>query len=165
MSLTLSTQGSVELDDHLRATVLDNAGTLVCFRLGPDDANHLAPQLGREHQDFNPSQLTQLAVGEAWVKMQSAHGGDALHLRTYSAPEPIGNPDAVRKQSRQHYTRPVQQVADYIRMVTAHTTSKPKRKTRRQHRMPTVPQVADYIARVNAEPATPEPPTKRERER
>ena len=70
----------------------------MCFRLGADDARHLAPLFDREHQDFNPHVLYNLALAEAWCR------GSFL----YPDRSPLTYPDAdkVRQQSRRHYSRP-----------------------------------------------------------
>lgn len=136
MSLTLATQGTADLDPQLRASILDNVGSLICFRLGPDDAAELAPQFAREHQAFNHAGLMHLHVGEAWARVQAPHGGGTHHLLTDPPPPPVGDPTAVRQQSRQAFTRPVAAVAGYIRTVTAHTTVEPSRLRRPRKRLP-----------------------------
>ena len=126
ISLTLATQSLSELDDGVRAAIMANVGTRVCFQLSPDDAALFAPLLNREHQTFNPHRLTQLGVGEAYVKMRGEHGGDAHHLFTQPSPERRSDPENVRKQSRQHYARARDTVAAYIARVTSHGQLKVK---------------------------------------
>jgi hypothetical protein len=97
-SVTVATQFLDRLEPEARQAVLGSTETLVCFRLGPDDARHLAPLFDREHQKFNAQLLYNLALGEAWCR------GSFLYperdLLTYRDAE------NVRRQSRRHYARP-----------------------------------------------------------
>ena len=70
----------------------------MCFRLGPDDAEHVAPLFDREHQQFNPHVLYNLKLGEAYCR----------NSFLYPDPNPQTYPDAenARRQSRRHYGRP-----------------------------------------------------------
>jgi hypothetical protein len=86
------------LQPEAQQAVLGSTGTLVCFRLGPADALHLAPLFDREHQHFNPHVLYNLELGEAWCR------GSLLYPDSH--PKTFPNPDNVRKQSRRHYSRP-----------------------------------------------------------
>ena len=97
-SVTVATQFLDRLGPEARQAVLGSTETLVCFRLGPDDARHLAPLFDREHQHFNSHVLHNLALGEAWCR----------NSFLYSDQEPLTYPDAhiVRQQSRRHYARP-----------------------------------------------------------
>ena len=70
----------------------------MCFRLGPDDARHLAPLFDREHQEFNPHVLYNLALGEAWCR--------GSFLYPDRNPLTYRDADKVRQQSRRHYSRP-----------------------------------------------------------
>ena len=97
-SVTVATQFLDRLEAEARQALLGSTETLVCFRLGPDDARHLAPLFDREHQHFNPHVLYNLNMGEAWSR------GSLL----YPDLEPSAYRDAgnVVRQSRRHYARP-----------------------------------------------------------
>ena len=101
-SVTVATQFLDRLETEARQAVLGSTETLVCFRLGPDDARHLAPLFDREHQHFNPHVLYNLELGKAWCR------GSFL----YPDLNPLTYPgaDKVRQQSRRHYARPRHQV-------------------------------------------------------
>jgi hypothetical protein len=96
-SVTVATQFLDRLHQEARQAVLGSTETLVCFRLGADDARHLAPLFDREHQHFNAQLLYNLELGEAWCR------GSFL----YPDRDPPTYRDAqnVRQQSRRHYAR------------------------------------------------------------
>ena len=97
-SVTVATQFLDRLETEARQAVLGSTETLVCFRLGPDDARHLSPLFDREHQHFNPHVLYNLNLGEAWCRASFLYPD--VSPRTY--------PDVhhTRQQSRRHYGRP-----------------------------------------------------------
>ena len=68
VGLVLATQSVAVLDDHLRAQVLGNAGTLVSFLVGADDAEILSLEFGG---DFPPRTLMRLGLGEMVVRQGS----------------------------------------------------------------------------------------------
>ena len=98
VSVTVATQFLDNLEPEARAAVLSSTETLVCFRLGPDDARHLAPLFDREHQHFNPHVLYNLNLGEAWCR--------SSFLYPDLTPATLPYAQYTRKQSRRHYARP-----------------------------------------------------------
>ena len=96
-SVTVATQFLDRLENEARQAILGSTETLVCFRLGPDDAEHLARLFNREHQQFNPHVLYNLKLGEAFCRGTFLHPDP--NPRTYPDPE------LVRQQSRRHYAR------------------------------------------------------------
>ena len=101
-SVTVATQFLDRLETQARQAVLGSTETLVCFRLGPDDAQHLAPLFDREHQHFNAHVLYHLELGQAFCR----------NAFLYPDPTPQTYPDVenARRQSRRHYARPRSQV-------------------------------------------------------
>jgi hypothetical protein len=97
-SVTVATQFLDRLEAEARQALLGSTETLVCFRLGPDDARHLAPLFDREHQHFNPHVLYNLRMGEAWSRGSFLYPD--LDPPTYQ------DADNVVRQSRRHYARP-----------------------------------------------------------
>jgi len=65
VTLVLATQSLAAMDPETRAAILANVGTLVCFRVGADDAEIVARELAGE---FRPEQLMDLEVGERVVR-------------------------------------------------------------------------------------------------
>jgi hypothetical protein len=98
VSVTAASQYLDRLEPEAQQAILGSAGTLACFRLGPDDARHLAPLFDREHQHFNPYALYNLNPGQAWCR-------DAF-LYPQLTPLPSAYVQHTRKQSRRHYARP-----------------------------------------------------------
>ena len=107
VSVTVVTQHLAALSDATRAALLGNAHTLCCYRMGPEDAELLAPAFDRAQQTFNPYALQHLERGEAMVRI----GGDDASLVQIPVPEPgRGNVKAIKKQSRLHYGVPREKV-------------------------------------------------------
>jgi hypothetical protein len=98
VSVTAVTQFLDRMDIAARQAILGSTETLVCFRLGPDDAAQLAPLFDREHQQFNAQVLVHLELGQAWCR--------GSYLSPDRAPLTYPGADAVRRQSRRHYARP-----------------------------------------------------------
>jgi energy-coupling factor transporter ATP-binding protein EcfA2 len=66
LSVTLANQYLAQLPDGTRAAILGNVGTLICFRVGPEDAALLSRQFGN---DFMPSEFQDLANHDVLVQM------------------------------------------------------------------------------------------------
>ena len=66
VGLTLAHQYLHQLDDEVRHSVLGNAGTLVSFRLGPEDANVIAQEM---QPVFNTLDLLNLPNHHFYVKL------------------------------------------------------------------------------------------------
>ena len=93
LSITAANQHTGQLSQAFRESVLNNAGTLAAFRVGPDDAELLA----RKFQ-CDPSGFLDLGVGELAVNGRFA--------RTYAPPPPRGRAAAVKARSAERYGRP-----------------------------------------------------------
>ena len=97
-SIVVATQFLDRLHPEAKQAVLGSAETLVCFRLGPDDAAHLAPIFDRAQQHFNPYVLHNLELGQAWCR--------GSYLYPEVAPQTYPDAENARRQSRRHYGRP-----------------------------------------------------------
>jgi len=104
LALVLAHQFLGQLPDHLRQAVIGNAGSLVAFRVGAEDAPLLAAELGIE----TASTLCDTSNFSAWIKLM--HGGlpsDARPIATLpSQPDFADRFEAVRARSRARYARP-----------------------------------------------------------
>ena len=112
LSLVLAHQFMAQLPESLRHAVLGNAGSLIAFRIGAEDAEVLAPELGIEHA----LTLTDTANFSAWAKLMSRNAPtDAMPIRTL-LPEPpfSGRAQAVIARTRARYTRPRKQIEKAI---------------------------------------------------
>ncbi len=100
-----------QLPEHLRLALIGNASTLVCFRVGAEDAPLLAAELGLG----NPSTLVEIANHHAWTKF-TVNGlpTDPRPIATVYPQIARGRLDAVRNATRATYLRPRKWVEDRI---------------------------------------------------
>ena len=108
MSLTLAHQFLGQLPPLLRKAVLGNSGSVVVFRVGAEDADALAPELGIQ----SPSALCDLPNYEAWVRLIRDGNPTGSFLLSTDAPE-LGSDShaaAVIARTRARYTRPRKKV-------------------------------------------------------
>ncbi|MEK7384392.1 MAG: hypothetical protein AAB262_14040, partial [Elusimicrobiota bacterium] len=66
LGLVLANQHLEQLDDRLRAALFGNAGSLVVFRVGADDARVLAPEFAPE---IDATDLARLGRHEIALKL------------------------------------------------------------------------------------------------
>ena len=107
VSITAVTQQLSGLEEQTRAALLGTAHTLICFRLGIEDAPLLAPGFDRAFQEFNPYTLRHLERGEAVVRSGSR---DAELIDMPLPTARTCDPKVVKKQSRRHYGNPREEV-------------------------------------------------------
>lgn len=102
LNLTLSHQYIAQLSPSVRDAVFGNVGTLVAFRVGFADAEHLNGEFG---QEFQPRQFVDLPRYETLVRNQSADGG--MHFQRTRLHPPIetheGRRDRLLKRSRERF--------------------------------------------------------------
>ena len=94
LCLTLAHQYMAQLDTHeqLRAAVLGNAGSLVAFRLGADDATLIARQIQLGYPDPAPSALQDLANFKAFTQVLiDGLPSGAIHIVTPPPPAPVNH--------------------------------------------------------------------------
>lgn len=113
VALTLAHQHLAQLPSPLRAAVLANARSRVCFQLAGDDAQAMARLSGGqlEVQDFQ-----RLPRFEAYAQLVA--GGEVTELtslRTLPLAPVSTDADVVRDASRQRYGRPFEEVEAEIR--------------------------------------------------
>lgn len=100
--------GQIE-DSGVKDAVFGNAGTIMTFRVGAEDANELA-------QEFNPpfeaQDLINLPKQHIYVRMTiDGQSEPAFSAKTLTVTdETTGNLEAIVKQSREKYTRPKAEV-------------------------------------------------------
>ena len=112
LALVLAHQFLGQLTPLLRQAVIGNAGSILAFRIGAEDAPLMAAELGIE----SPSALTDIANFAAWAKL-TRHGvpGEPRHIDTLLPDAAsVGRLDAVRRRTWARYTRPRQSVEDKI---------------------------------------------------
>ncbi|HEX2841383.1 type IV secretory system conjugative DNA transfer family protein [Hyphomicrobium sp.] len=100
VSVTFATQDLASLDVRTRAALLGAVHSLMCFRLGVEDADLLAPSFDQQFQSFNPYALQHFATGEAVIRIG---GNDGVVVDVARPREGEGNVAAIKQQSRLHY--------------------------------------------------------------
>jgi hypothetical protein len=101
VGLTLSAQSITQLPAELARAALTNAATLVAFRQNADDAKLLA----RELPGVTPEELQALGRFEIAARIGLGPGdvSPSVTGRTLPPPEPISDPEAVRRESAARY--------------------------------------------------------------
>ena len=84
LNLTLSHQYITQLTPTVRDAVFGNVGTLIAFRVGFSDAEHLHGEFG---QEFQPRQFVDLSRYETLIRSQSYDG--AMHFQRARLMAPI----------------------------------------------------------------------------
>jgi hypothetical protein len=100
----LANQYTSQLTPAVRAAVFGNAGSMIVFRVGSEDAALLAP----EFHPFQSSALADQGPFEAWVRR-----GDSGRHPVIASPSlypPCGSRERVLAQSRRNFGRPRGQV-------------------------------------------------------
>ena len=103
LSLTLAHQFLDQLPPLLRKAVFGNAGSMISFRIGAEDAAVVALELGIA----SPSALSELSNYQAWARLiEGGNPSDPFLLKTDYPIYPTGNAAAVVSRTRARYTRP-----------------------------------------------------------
>lgn len=102
LSLVAANQHVSQLPENLRSSMFGNAGTLIVFRIGAQDADSLASELGLA----NPLTLTQTANYHAWVRLMS-HGAprEPRFMATIPPPAEGRRFESVRAFARARHMR------------------------------------------------------------
>jgi hypothetical protein len=119
LSIVLVTQFLDALTDGTRAALLGNAKTIAAFRCNPTDAQILARNFDRLHQEFNQTSLLELDDGEAMIAVT---GHEAARV-TVPAPRELHAIEKVRQQSRRHYGSPRAEVEGKIQRALGYAHS------------------------------------------
>jgi hypothetical protein len=118
LALTLAHQYTAQLGDELRSAVLGNVGTLLCLRVGFEDARLLSEQL----YPLAPHSLTELDPHRAWVRRLS--GGTMLEPTFAELCGPAtprqGRGVTVLQESRRKFATPRETVERNIATWLAH---------------------------------------------
>lgn len=104
LALVLAHQFLGQLPDLLRQAVIGNAGTIVAFRVGAEDAALLAAELAIE----TPRALCDTRNFLAWIKlMQGGLPSDTMPITTLPPlPTASHRLEAVRSRTRARFARP-----------------------------------------------------------
>ena len=91
-----------QLSPTVRDAVFGNVGTLIAFRVGFTDAEHLHGEFG---QEFNPRQFVDLPRYETLIRSQSSDGAMHFHRTRLMAPIETnqGRREKLIKRSRERF--------------------------------------------------------------
>jgi hypothetical protein len=114
LAMTLANQYGGQLRDEIRRAVLGNVGSIISFRVGGEDAEHISREFG---WDYSPKALTELPNWYISAKLTvlgedvGPNGGKTLPpLANY-----FGNRENIIRRSREKYSTPRKTVEDKIR--------------------------------------------------
>ncbi len=114
LSLILAHQYISQMDETVRDAVFGNVGTLVCFRIGAEDAEFLEKEFSPE---FYAQDLVNLAKYDIYLKLMidglAGRPFSAQTLPPFPGPE-ISNKEKIIKVSRERYGTPRQEVEEKI---------------------------------------------------
>ena len=112
LTLTVGHQYFDQLLPSVRAAVLGNVGSLISFRVGADDSDILARELG----DVSPQALRDLVRGEVFVRLSDdITVNQAFRGKTKGNLNGFGNSGKARAKSRRAYGRDSAKGEDNIR--------------------------------------------------
>jgi hypothetical protein len=113
VGLTRAHQHLAQLPGSLRASVLANARSRVCFQLPGEDAQVMARLAG---EPLRPLDFQRLRRYQAYVQLVvDGEVTPFASARTLPLPPTTADPDALREVSRRRYGRPVDEVEAEIR--------------------------------------------------
>lgn len=106
LSLILANQYMAQIPDDIRAAIFGNAGTLMSFLIGADDAGYMAKEFSER---FKEEDLLALGNYQAILKLCIDSRTQApFHCYTLPLPNSVTqNREKVLKVSRERYTKPV----------------------------------------------------------
>lgn len=120
ISLVLSHQYTAQLSPEMQAAILGSVDTIVCFQVGPADAEALAPQF----RNTKPDDLMNLQAYKALVRSGAA--SIELAMPPLSAKVYPSGPQRIRNNCRTAYSAPVEQIERQIAAFIDATGSRPR---------------------------------------
>lgn len=128
LALTLANQYIEQMEEEVRDAVFGNVGTLICFRVGPFDAEVLETVF---QPTFTPEDLVNLGIGQIYLTLMI----DGVGSAPFSAETipPIEAPhvtyrDDVIMTSRHAYGRPRSRIEEVIQQKQSEFIPPPKEK-------------------------------------
>jgi hypothetical protein len=122
LNLNLTHQFVQQLEDNIREAVFGNVGTVISYRVGPEDTEILEKQFEPVFTDYDLVNFEQYTAGARLLA-----GGTPRRAFTMKADPPpaYGDPNVreeVRRRSRDSYGRPVSEVEQKILERFSYTT-------------------------------------------
>jgi len=109
LCLILAHQYIDQLDEKVRSAIFGNVGTLICFRIGPEDAEFLEREFEPE---FNANDLLNLGRANIYVKLlingvvSNAFSAEVLPAITLVLPPQESTAELIIEQSQRQYGIP-----------------------------------------------------------
>ncbi len=132
LALTLANQYIEQMEEEVRDAVFGNVGTLICFRVGPFDAEVLTTIF---EPTFTPEDLVGLGIGQIYLTLMI----DGVGSRPFSAetvppiePPSISYRDDCVRNSREQYARPRAEMEAFV--MKRQTDFAPPPKAEKQNR-------------------------------
>lgn len=127
----LANQYVGQLSPEVRQAIFGNVGTMICFRLGVDDANLAAKEMGI----FTADEILNLEVGQAIVR--AGGSATAFNVQTYREPDvkDANRWKEILRHCRQRYARPradVESELDAPASPTERSALPPKQRDRKK---------------------------------
>jgi hypothetical protein len=112
LCLTLAHQYQAQLSEEVRSAIIGNVGSLICFRVGEEDA----PLLEKQMAPFPAQTLLELARFEACAKvLRNGEVSDPFMIQSLpSLPVSYGRGKTALARSRRHFSRPRAEVENRI---------------------------------------------------
>lgn len=113
LNLTIAHQYITQMEEEVRDAVFGNVGTMVVFRVGAFDAEYLEKEF---EPHFTQTDLVNLAKYNAYIKLMiRGMTSKPFSMQTIApVPDQFGKAEAVRKVSRERYSRPREVVEEKI---------------------------------------------------
>lgn len=113
LNLTMTNQYIEQLDEKVQAAVFGNVGTLICFRVGPSDAEILEKEFTPK---FTIEDLINIAKYNIYIKLMiDGIASDPFSARGLPPLSTIeGNAEKIIRVSRERYSRPRAEIEDKI---------------------------------------------------
>jgi len=113
LSLTMAHQYVSQLTDVVKKTVFGNAGTIISFRVGPEDALLIEKEF---EPRFSATDITNLGVREIYLKISIDDDiKEAFSARTLDLPAPVATfKDQVVAHTRENFCRAKEQAEKEI---------------------------------------------------
>ncbi|MCR8559283.1 type IV secretion system DNA-binding domain-containing protein [Mucilaginibacter sp. BJC16-A38] len=146
LGLVLSHQDMQQVstqDTEIAGSVLSNAGTRICFRLGDTDAKRLGEGFAR----FTAADLQNLAVGEAITRVNAASSDFNLDIQADQTSLGHSHREAIVAHSRSLYSAPVIAEQESAPIVQPEPRQEPKE-------APPIEQPVPESAQMESEPPT-----------
>ena len=115
LNLILAHQYIAQMDEKVQDAVFGNVGTMVAFRVGPQDAEILEKEFAPE---FELADIISLGFAQVYLKLMIDGVASRPFMATTLPPTPLPDisfEDAIIAYSQEHYARPREGIEQYMR--------------------------------------------------